>query len=41
MQRYRQLPKYMEQTMEMMRSGMAKNITAHLASMEVRKKTKH
>jgi len=32
--RYRQLPKYMEQTMEMMRSGMAKNITAHLASME-------
>ena len=39
MQRYRHLPKNMEQTMEMMRSGMAKNITAHLASMEVRKQT--
>ena len=30
----------MEQIMDMMRSGMAKNITAHSASMEVRTKTK-
>ena len=35
MQRYRHLPKNMEQTMEMMRSGIRKEITAHLASMEV------
>ena len=41
MRRYGQLAKSVQQTMEMMRSGMAKNITAHSASMEVRKKTKH
>ena len=35
MQRYRHLPKNMEQTMEMMRSGIRKEITAYLASMEV------
>ena len=35
MQRYRHLPKNMEQTMEVMRSGIRKEITAHLASMEV------
>ena len=35
MQRYRHLPKNMEQTMEMMRSGIRKEITAHLASMKV------
>ena len=35
MQRYRHLPKNMEQTVEMMRSGIRKEITAHLASMEV------
>ena len=40
MRRYGQLAKSVQQTMEMMRSGMAKNITAHSASMEVSKKTK-
>ena len=35
MQRYRHLPKNMEQTVEVMRSGIRKEITAHLASMEV------
>ena len=35
MHRYQQLPKNIEQTMETMRSGIAKNLTAHLASMQV------
>ena len=35
MHRYKQLPKNIEQTMETMRSGIAKNLTAHLASMQV------
>ena len=35
MHRYQQLPKNIEQTIETMRSGIAKNLTAHLASMQV------
>ena len=35
MHRYHQLPKNIEQTIETMRSGIAKNLTAHLASMQV------
>ena len=40
MHRYHQLPKNIEQTIETMRSGIAKNLTAHLASMQVHYQTK-
>ena len=35
MHRYQQLPKNIGQTIETMRSGIAKNLTAHLVSMQV------
>ena len=38
MHRYQQLPMNIEQTIETMRSGIAKNLTAHLASMQVHHK---
>ena len=40
MHRYHQLPKNIEQTIETMRSGIAKNLTAHLASMQVHHQSK-
>ena len=40
MHRYQQLPKNIEQTIETMRSGIAKNLTAHLVSMQVHNQKK-